>query len=182
MAVVAPLHHDGSPDRLPPQNPDPEVSGLGAILITRPVFDPIEIDVGLRPEHFYFPKHGAIFKAMLSLKDKAEPVDALTVIAHLDRSGELDEVGGAAYVHSLPTLVPSAAHARQYAQIVRDRAQLRRLLSALREAQEQVYTFPGSATQLMDQTEAQIYQVAHAESTSDLTSLEEVLDAEIDRL
>src|SRR3954451_8481165 len=182
MAVVAPLHQDGSPDRLPPQSGEAEVSVLGAILITEPVFDQIEIDVGLRPEHFYFPKHQAIFKAMLGLKDKAEPVDALTVIAELERAGKLEEVGGAAFVHSLPTSVPSAGHARHYARIVRDRAQLRRLLGTLREAQDNVFSFQGSARELLDQTEAHIYQVAHAETQADLTRLDDILHDEIDKL
>jgi replicative DNA helicase len=182
MAVVAPLHQEGSPDRLPPQNLEAEVSVLGAILITESVFDQIEIDVGLRPEDFYFPKHQLVFKTMLNLKDKTEPVDALTVSAALDRQGELSDVGGTAFIHSLPTAVPSAAHARHYAQIVKERAQLRRLLSTLREAQEKVYTYTGPAREVLDQTEAQIYGVAHQETSSDLTRLETVLDAEIDRL
>ncbi|MFL5893558.1 MAG: replicative DNA helicase [Thermoleophilaceae bacterium] len=182
MAVVAPLHQDGSPDRLPPQSMEAETSVLGAVLITDSVFDQIQIDVGLRPEDFYFPKHQLIFKTMIGLQDKSEPVDALTVIAELERSDRLEEVGGPAYVHSLPTSVPSAGHARHYAQIVRDRAQLRRLLAALREAQEKVYSFPGSARDLLDQTEAQIYTVAHQEMSSDLTRLDEILHEEIDKL
>jgi replicative DNA helicase len=182
MAVVAPLHQNGSPDRLPPQSMEAEISVLGAILITESTFDAVQIDVGLRPDDFYFPKHQAIFKAMLGLKEKAEPVDALTVCAELERAGQLEEVGGTAYVHSLPTNVPSAANARQYGQIVRDRAQLRRLLAALRDAQEKVYTFPGTARDLLDQTEAHIYQVAHQEAAGDLSKLDEILHDEIDKL
>ena len=182
MAVVTPLHQDGSPDRVPPQSLEAEVSVLGAVLITERVLDEVQIDVGLRPEDFYFPKHQQIFKAMLALQDRTEPVDALTVSAELERQGMLDEVGGTAYVHSLPTSVPSAGHARNYAQIVRDRSQLRRLLAALRQAENQVFTFPGSARDLMDQTEGQIYQVAHAEESSDIVSIEEVLHDEIDKL
>jgi replicative DNA helicase len=182
MAVVTPLHQDGSPDRLPPQSIEAEISVLGAVLITESALDQFQIDVGLRPEDFYFPKHQAIFRAMLALTDKSEPVDALTVSAELERQSELEQVGGTAYVHSLPTSVPSAAHARQYAQIVRDRAQLRRLLSTLREAQDQVFTYPGSARELFDQTEAEIYKVAHEETTSDLTRLDEILHEEIDKL
>jgi replicative DNA helicase len=182
MAVVAPLHQDGSPDRLPPQSIEAEISVLGAVLITESALDQLQIDVGLRPEDFYFPKHQAIFRAMLALTDKSEPVDALTVSAELERQSELEQVGGTAYVHSLPTSVPSAAHARQYAQIVRDRAQLRRLLSTLREAQDQVFTYPGSARELFDQTEAEIYKVAHEETSSDLTRLDEILHEEIDKL
>ena len=182
MAVVTPLHQDGSPDRLPPQSIEAEISVLGAVLITESALDQLQVDVGLRPEHFYFPKHQAIFRAMLALTDKSEPVDALTVSAELERQNELEQVGGTAYVHSLPTSVPSAAHARQYAQIVHDRAQLRRLLSTLREAQDQVFTYPGSARELFDQTEAEIYKVAHEETTSDLTRIDEILHQEIDKL
>jgi len=159
-----------------------EVSVLGAVLISDNALDQVQIDVGLRPEDFYFPKHQIIFKAMLGLQEKTEPVDALTLSAELERQGTLEEVGGTAYVHSLPTSVPSAGHARNYARIVHDRAQLRRLLSALREAQEKVFTFPGTARDLMDHTEAQIYQVAHAETQSDLPRLDEILHEEIDKL
>jgi replicative DNA helicase len=159
-----------------------EVSVLGAVLISDNALDQVQIDVGLRPEDFYFPKHQIIFKAMLGLQEKTEPVDALTLSAELERQGTLEEVGGTAYVHSLPTSVPSAGHARNYARIVHDRAQLRRLLSALREAQEKVFTFPGTARDLMDHTEAQIYQVAHAETQTDLTRLDEILHEEIDKL
>src|SRR5712671_565608 len=130
MAVVTPLHQDGSPDRLPPQSIEAEISVLGAVLITESALDQVQIDVGLRPEDFYFPKHQSIFKAMLGLQERTEPVDALTLSAELERHGQLEDVGGTAYVHSLPTSVPSAGNARNYAQIVRDRAQLRRLLGA----------------------------------------------------
>ena len=170
------------PDRLPPQAIDAEMSVLGAVLLSEKALDQLQVDVRLRPEHFYLPKHAAIFKAMLALADRSEPVDALTVSAELDRQSELDQVGGTAYIHSLPGGVPSAGHATQYAQIVRDRAQLRRLLTTLREAENQVFTYPGSARELFDQTEAQIYQVAHEETTSDLTRLDEILHEEIDKL
>ena len=183
MAVVAPLHQDGgTPDRLPPQAIEAEMSVLGSVLIADSALGSLQIEVRLRPEDFYLPKHAAIFKAMVALADRSEPVDALTVTSELDRQGELEQVGGTAYIHSLPTSVPSPAHVVQYAQIVRDRAQLRRLLSTLREAEGQVFTYPGSARELFDQTEAEIYRVAHEESTSDLTRLDEILHTEIDKL
>jgi len=183
LATVAPLHADGrTPDRLPPQAIDAEVSVLGAVLIAETALDQLQVDVRLRPEDFYLPKHASIFRAMLALADKSEPVDALTVSAELDRQGELEQVGGTAYIHSLPSAVPAAAHAAQYAQIVRDRAQLRRLLATLREAEDQVFSFPGSARELFDKTEADIYKVAHEESTADLTRLDDILHEEIDKL
>ncbi|HEX6714872.1 MAG TPA: replicative DNA helicase [Thermoleophilaceae bacterium] len=183
MATVAPLHQDGgAPDRLPPQDIDAEMSVLGAVLIAETALDQLQVDVRLRPEDFYIPKHGVIWRAMLTLADRSEPVDALTVSSELDRQGQLEQVGGTAFVHSLPSSVPSAAHVVRYAQIVRDRAQLRRLLTALREAQQQVFSFPGSARELFDKTEADIYKVAHEESSGDLTRLDEILHDEIDKL
>src|SRR3954452_10459217 len=159
------------------------MSVLGAVLIAEAALSQLQVDVRLRPEDFYLPKHGAIFKAMVALADRSEPVDALTVSAELERQGELAQVGGTAYVHSLPSSVPAAAHVSQYGQIVRDRAKLRRLLGALREAESQVFTFPGSARELFDRTEAEIYKVAHDEqASSELTRLDEVLNHEIDKL
>ncbi|MEA2482574.1 MAG: replicative helicase [Thermoleophilaceae bacterium] len=183
MATIAPLHQDGgTSDRLPPQAIEAEVSVLGAVLIAEAALSQLQVEVRLRPEDFYLPKHGAIFRAMLSLADRSEPIDALTVASELDRHGELAQVGGTAYVHSLPSSVPSAGHVAQYGQIVRDRAQLRRLLGTLREAESQIFSFPGSARELFDQTEAQIYKVAHEETTSELTRLDDILHDEIDKL
>ena len=183
MATVASLHADGgTPDRLPPQDIDAEMSVLGSVLIAQEALSTLQVEVRLRPDDFYMPKHGAIFRAMLTLADRSEPVDALTVSAELDRQGELPQVGGQAYIHSLPSSVPSAAHVSQYGQIVRDRAQLRRLLATLRGAENDVFTYPGSAQELFDRTEAEIYRVAHEESHSELTRLDEVLHTEIDKL
>src|SRR3954468_21935626 len=131
------------------------MSVLGAVLIAQEALSNLQVEVRLRPDDFYLPKHAAIFRAMLALADRSEPVDALTVSAELERQGEIEQVGGTAYIHSLPSSVPSAGHAAQYGEIVRDRAKLRRLLGTLREAENQVFTFPGSAQDLFDQTEAQ---------------------------
>src|SRR4051794_928871 len=183
VATVAPLHADGGvPDRLPPQDIDAEMSVLGSVLIAEAALSTLQVEVRLRPEDFYLPKHGSIFRAMVSLADKSQPVDALTVAAELDQVGELQQVGGSTYIHSLPSNVPSAGNVARYGAIVRDRAQLRRLLSTLREAEGQVFTFPGSARELFDKTEAQIYQVAHEETTSELTRLDDILHDEIDKL
>jgi replicative DNA helicase len=183
MATVAPLHADGgAPDRLPPQDIDAEMSVLGAVLIAEPALSTLQVEVRLRPEDFYLPKHASIFRAMLTLADRSQPVDALTVAAELDRQSELEQVGGTPYIHSLPSSVPSAGHVTQYGQIVRDRAQLRRLLSTLRTAQDRIFHSPDSARELFDQTEAEIYKVAHEETTSELTRLDDILHDEVDKL
>src|SRR3954453_10090824 len=155
---------------------------LGSVLIAEAALSTLQVEVRLRPEDFYLPKHGSIFRAMVSLADKSQPVDALTVAAELDQVGELQQVGGSAYIHSLPSNVPSAGNVSRYGQIVRDRAQLRRLLSTLREAESEVFQFPGTARELFDKTEAEIYRVAHEETTSELTRLDDILHEEIDKL
>src|SRR5690606_18408679 len=127
---------------VPPQNDEAEVAVLGTILLTEQALDQIFVDLKLTADDFYRPRHQLIFRSMMRLKEKAEPeaVDAITVCDDLKRAGELDEAGGAAYVHSLPAMVPAAGAVRDYAKIVRDHAVLRRLLGAAREIQEKVAT------------------------------------------
>src|SRR5680860_307391 len=97
----------------PPQNEEAEVAVLGTILMTEQALDQIFVDLRLAPDDFYRPRHQLIFRAMLGLKEKAEPeaVDAITVCDDLRREGKLEEAGGDGYVHSLPAMVPAAGAA-----------------------------------------------------------------------
>src|SRR5919198_1353333 len=109
---------------VPPQNIEAETGVLGAILLTEQALDGVLLEVGLRPEDFYRPRHQLVFRSMIRLKEKAEPdaVDALTVCDDLRRAGELEEAGGEDYVHSLPTVVPAVGAVMHYARIVHDHA------------------------------------------------------------
>jgi replicative DNA helicase len=169
---------------LPPQSIEAESSVLGAILIAEQALDGIEIDVRLRPDDFYRQRHRLIFKAMLRLREKREPeaVDVLTVCEELTRAGELEEVGGEAYVHSLPNMVPAVANARHYARIVKDHAQMRRLIDATREIQESARSFSGQPQEIVEQAEAALYRVVHDEGSGELRSIEAVLHDEVDKL
>ena len=113
MAVVAPPAGGAG---VPPQNEEAEVAVLGAILLTEQALDQVLVDLKLRPEDFYRPRHSLIFRAMLRLKEKAEPeaIDAITVCDDLTREGKITEAGGPAYVHSLPTMVPAIGAVRDY--------------------------------------------------------------------
>src|ERR687895_96297 len=181
MAISIPPDASG---KLPPQNLEADTSVLGAILLTEQALDGILIDVRLKPEDFYRERHRLIFRAMIRLKEKAdpEPIDVVTVSEDLERSGELEEAGGAAYVHSLPALVPVAGNARHYAKIVKHEALLRRLLDTSRRIQEEVFTHPGTASELVEKAEADLYKVAHEDRTGDLRSIEDVLHDELDKL
>src|SRR2546421_12844070 len=104
MAVSVPRDASG---KVPPQNQEAETSVLGAILLSEQALDGLLIDVKLRPDDFYRERHRLVFRSMLRLKEKTdpEPIDALTVSEELARAGELEEAGGAAYIHSLPNVV-----------------------------------------------------------------------------
>ena len=169
---------------VPPQNQEAEVSVLGAILLSEQALDGLLIDVKLKPEDFYRERHRQIFRAMIRLKEKAqpEPVDALTVCDELTRSGELEEAGGTAYVHSLPTLVPAAANARHYGRIVKEHAMLRRLLDTTRGIQEDVYGFAGEPHELLERAEASLYKIAHDDRSGDVRTIEAVLHDELAKL
>lgn len=169
---------------LPPQNQEAEVSVLGAILLGEKMLDRVLIDVRLKPDDFYRDRHRLIYRAMLRLKEKAspEPVDVLTVCEELTRGGELEEAGGASYVHSLPSLVPTAGNAPQYAKIVKEHALMRRLLDASREIQDRVLSFSGDPQELVDQAEAALFKVAHEDRTGELRSIEDILHDELDKL
>jgi replicative DNA helicase len=169
---------------VPPQNDEAEVAVLGTILLTEQALDQIFVELKLSAEDFYRPRHQVIFRAMLRLKEKAEPeaVDALTVSDDLGRHNELEEAGGAAYIHALPTMVPAAGAVRDYARIVRDHAMLRRLLGAAREIQENVATQGGDPRALVEQAEQAIFHAAHDHDTSQVKPIEEILHEELDKL
>ncbi len=181
MAVSVQPQANGN---VPPQNDEAEVAVLGTILLTEQALDQIFVELKLTAEDFYRPRHGVIFRAMLRLKEKAEPeaVDALTVSDDLNRHNELEEAGGAAYIHALPTMVPAAGAVRDYARIVRDHSMLRRLLGAAREIQENVATHGGDPRALVEQAEQAIFRAAHDHDTSQVRSIEDVLHEELDKL
>ncbi len=181
MAVSVPPEAAGS---VPPHNLEAETSVLGAVLLAEQALDGVLIDVKLSPEDFYRERNRLVFRAMLRLKEKAvpEPVDALTVSEELTRSGELEEAGGTAYVHSLPNLVPAAGNARHYAKIVKEHALLRRLLDTTREIQEKAFAVQGEPSELVEQAEQAMYKIAHEEHSGDVRSIEAVLHDELDKL
>ena len=182
MAVsVPPAASSGA---TPPHNLEAETSVLGAILISQQVLDSVLVEVDLRAEDFYRPRHGLIFGAMITLAQKAEPeaVDAVTVCDVLKRDGTLEEVGGEAYVHTLPTQVAAAGHARHYAQIVKDHSKLRQLLDTTRQIQGDVMSFEGDARELVERAESKLFAIAHDTEKSEVRSIEEILHDEIEKL
>jgi replicative DNA helicase len=181
VAVATPPEAAGS---VPPHNEEAEASVLGAILLTEQALDGVLLEVGLRPDHFYRPRHQLIFRAMIRLKEKAEPeaVDALTVCDDLRSHGELESAGGEAYVHSLPTVVPAVGAVLDYARIVRDDALMRGILETTRQIQAEVLAHRGEPGDLIERAEAALFRIGHDTGKGEVRSIEEVLHEEIDKL
>jgi len=181
VAVAAAPDSAGS---VPPHNEEAEASVLGAILLTEQALDGVVLEIGLRPDHFYRPRHRRIFQAMIRLKEKADPeaVDALTVCDDLRSHGELDEAGGEAYVHSLPTVVPAVGAVLDYARIVRDDALMRGILDTTRQIQAEVLAHRGEPRELVERAEAALFRIGHEGGMAEMRSIEAVLHEEIDKL
>lgn len=115
-------------DRTPPQDLEAEQSVLGGMMLSKDAI--ADVMQELKGADFYRPAHEIIHDAVMSLYGRGEPADAVTVANELSRKGELARVGGAPYLHTLISSVPTAANAGYYARIVREQAILRRLVEA----------------------------------------------------
>lgn len=166
----------------PPHNLDAEQSVLGAILLSDRSLYALVIEEGLRADDFYYEHHGLVYEAMIQLYNESEPVDVLTVTDRLRQRGKLEDVGGKAAVDELTAAVPAAGHARRYAQIVRENALLRRLLTASYEIQASVLGHDSQPRDLVEQAEKSILEVARDDRKQDFRKIEEVLHEELDKL
>ncbi|MGH3996274.1 MAG: replicative DNA helicase, partial [Pseudonocardiaceae bacterium] len=169
-------------DRQPPQDITAEQSVLGGMLLSKDaIADVVEV---LRPGDFYRPAHQAVFNCVLDLYGRGEPADPVTVSAELERRGELLRVGGAPYLHTLISTVPTAANAGYYAEIVAGKAVLRRLVEAgTRIVQLGYLGSDGAAVdEVVDRAQAAVYEVTERRMSEDYIALEELLQPTMDEI
>ena len=160
-------------ERIPPHNMEAEQSVLGACMLSKDaLYDVLE---KVREEDFYNKNHGEIFAAIKALEKKGSPVDVLTVSDELARRNSLDMVGGRAYVATLSANVPSTSNAGQYASIVTDSAEMRRLIETAADIMEQGYSSELPASTILDHAEQQIFEIAQSRNTRDMAKLKDVL-------
>jgi len=174
----------GGFDRQPPQDIAAEQSVLGGMLLSKDaIADVLEV---LRPSDFYRPAHQAIYDAVLDLYSRGEPADPITISAELERRGELARVGGAPYLHTLIATVPTAANAAYYAQIVAEKAVLRRLVEAGTRIVQYGYgaaDAQGDAVdEVVDRAQAAIFEVTERRTSEDYVALEELLQPTMDEI
>ena len=183
---LAPVGGTGAPafDRTPPQDIEAEMSVLGGMLLSKDaIADVIEV---LRGGDFYRPAHQLIYDAVLDLYGRGEPADAVTVAAELSRSGHIARIGGHPYLHTLISGVPTAANAGYYAEIVAERAILRRLVEAGTRIVQMDYGaaggegMSGSVDDVVDRAQAEIYEVTERRTAEDYISIEALLEGALD--
>jgi replicative DNA helicase len=167
--------------RTPPQDIAAEQSVLGGMMLSKDaIADVVEV---LRGTDFYRPAHELAYDAVLDLYGRGEPADAVTVAAELTKRGELSRVGGAAYLHTLISSVPTAANAGYYAEIVRERAVLRRLVDAGTKIVQLGYAASGGDVDfLVDSAQAEVYAVTERRTSEDYLPLGDIIEGTIDEI
>jgi replicative DNA helicase len=170
----------GDLGRTPPQDIAAEQSVLGGMLLSKDaIADVVE---AVRGHDFYRPAHELVFEAVLDLYGRGEPADAVTVSAELQKRGELGRVGGAPYLHTLISSVPTAANAGYYARIVRETAILRRLIEAGTKIVQLGYNGDGDADEIVDQAQAEVYNITDKRTSEDYVPLSAIMESTLDEI
>ncbi|NOY85728.1 MAG: replicative DNA helicase [Deltaproteobacteria bacterium] len=161
------------PRKVPPQNLEAERAVLGAILLDNEViFTVLEV---LDPNAFYQEGHRTIFSSMLSLNERGQPIDLVTLTNRLRSDGLLERAGGAAYIPSLAEAVPTSAGAAHYANIVKEKAILRALITTSSEIVEECFDSPGDVDEIIDEAERRIFQISDRRIGATFFSIKEIV-------
>lgn len=167
-------------DRTPPQDMAAEQSVLGAMMISKDaIAEAVEV---VRGVDYYRPAHETIHDAIVELYGRGEPVDMITVAAELQRRGELQRIGGAPYLHTLSANVPIAANAAYYAEIVHEKAILRRLVDAGTRIVQMGYAGEGEVDDIVDTAQAEVFKIADKRASEDYAPLSEIMDGVLDEI
>ncbi|MFW6773127.1 replicative DNA helicase [Nocardioides sp. CPCC 205120] len=167
-------------DRTPPQDNAAEQSVLGSMLLSKDaIADVVE---SIKGTDFYRPAHEIVFDAIIDLYGRGEPADPVTVAAELHRKGELQRVGGAPYLHTLSANVPIAANAGYYAEIVREKAILRRLVEAGTKVVQLGYSGEGQVDDIVDTAQAEIFKITEKRASEDYAPLADIMEGVLDEI
>jgi replicative DNA helicase len=170
-----------APLRVPPNNLEAEQSILGGLMVDPFAWD--QVSAILTEDDFYKVAHRKIYNAIAELYAKSQPVDIITVSNHLSERNEIDAIGGTSYLAEVMNATPTAAHIESYAQIVHEKALLRKLIhmsgeiveKAFGESYENVEAF-------LDEVEGQIFAVTEKKKTQGLVGAAELIKESMNRL
>ncbi|WP_419875915.1 replicative DNA helicase [Candidatus Pristimantibacillus sp. PTI5] len=160
-------------DRVPPQNLEAEQAVIGAILLHAEAL--ITAMERVRSEDFYSGPHRQIYEAMVEIAENNQPVDLVTLTAHLQDQHLLEEIGGVSYLSKLANSVPTAANVDYYAQIVEEKSMLRRLIRTATNIVSDGYANSEDVGVLLGDAEKKILEISNRRSGSGFISIRDVL-------
>jgi replicative DNA helicase len=160
-------------DRVPPQNIEAEQSVLGAIMLERESIG-VAIEL-LSPDDFYKAAHKKIFLAMIELYEKDEPIDSVTLTEQLSQRNQLEAVGGASYISSIVSTVPTAANARFHAKIVREKSIFRDLIKTSTEIVSMSYDSDQDVAAILDAAETKMFAITEKKVGGSYVHIKNVL-------
>src|SRR6185503_11326821 len=169
--------------RLPPHSVEAEQAVLGGLLLSNAAWDRIGDVIG--ESDFYRADHRLLWRVITKLIEDNKPADVLTVTEALKTSGEMNDVGGLAYLHQLASGTPSAANIRRYAEIVLERAIMRKLAEVGTNIADSAYSPQGrEARQLLDEAETRILEIGESggRSSENFAEMSQVLAEVMSRL
>ncbi len=176
---MARKNNQAKKSRVPPHDMEAEKSVLGALLIDKDAI--VKVVEFLRPKHFYKDAHADILEAIINLYEKREPADLITLPGELRGMKKLTAVGGVAYLTELVNSVPTAANVEYYAEIIRDAAVKRSLLTAASEIGELTFVEPDT-DKLVDRAEQILYSIYKDKTYQDFVPIKETLEVTFERL
>lgn len=166
--------------KTPPHDIEAEKSVLGAILIDQGAIHLIaEV---MRSEYFYSHEHQLIYLAMITLFEKQQPIDVVTLKNELQHEGNIKKVGGASYLSDLINTVPTSAYIEHYAKIVKDHFVKRKLIEVSSRMVEKAFDNKGDTRALLDHAESEIFNLSQQQSHNDFIELKEIVTESFDRL
>jgi|TARA_Y100000310_G_scaffold325052_1_gene387913 replicative DNA helicase len=166
--------------RIPPQNIESEKALLGSIMLKPEILN--EIVTIVSHDSFYAEKHRIIYKTMLELFGKNEPIDLLSMSSKLKEKNMLEKIGGRSYLAELVNIVPSAGNAKHYADIVQKKGTMRNLIEAADFISELGYDEAQELEEMLDRAEKKIYEVTESPTLHKFVELKETLGEAWDRL
>ena len=175
---IPPRSTDGAtPDRLPPQDSDAEMSLLGSMLLDREAIELVLPIIGREEARaLYNPAHRKLFETLIDLYDQGKPIDLIVVKNELLRRRQLDDVGGEAKMIEMVQTVPTWVNAEHYARIVKDKSMLRDLIGCAGQILNDAYADGDEARMVMDRAERLMFEVTEQRISSQLQSLHETLN------
>jgi replicative DNA helicase len=163
-----------------PHNPAAERSVLGAILLDNHALN-AAVEV-LRPEDFFIEQHRKLYGHMIALGERQRAIDLVTLAEELERSGDFEAAGGAAYLAQLVDGVPRVTNVDHYARIVKEKALLRSLIHATEAIQQQALEAEQEADEIIDRAESLIFQLAEDRIRTGLVGVKDVVRESYPRL